>query len=198
MNGKIKIGVLFMLLIVALALIGVGYGLWFKILYIEGSVATGNVDAYLTRNEVDEGIYRPFNQDNWDNDIEFEGKNVADCDMWLSQDGQTMYITITNGYPSFSCWVEFDLHSSGTIPVRVHQPVFYDVPDWLTLNLDDPSIPYACYHDPWFREVGDHPQLHQGDQVYCVIYMHVEQWAPQGATATFTGEVFVHQWNEEP
>jgi hypothetical protein len=184
------------MLVIALAAIGVGYGLWAKTLWIHGNVDTGSVNAVFSYNEVDEGVWQPFNQNNRDDDFEYEGKNVADCSMVVN--GSELTITITEGYPSFHCWAEFDVDNTGTIPIYLHQPVFTGVPAWLTLNLTDSSIPYGCYHDPYFRPVGTHPQLHAGDSVYCVIYMHVEQSAPMDATATFTGSILAHQWNEEP
>jgi hypothetical protein len=190
------ISALIMILILALATLGIGYGLWSKTLIIEGTVNTGKVDAEFSYNEVDEGVWRPFNQNNQDDDEEYEGKDVAECTMEVA--GDKLTITITKGYPSFHCWAEFDVHNTGTIPIKLHLPEFKDVPPWLTLNLDDSSIPYGCYHDTYFNPVGVHPQLHPSDRVFCVIFMHIEQSAPQDATATFTGSIFAHQWNEEP
>jgi hypothetical protein len=197
----LPIGVIVVMLVIALAGIGVAYGLWSKTLTIEGTVSTGDVNArFAAIDEVDEGIWREFNQNGSDDDLEFEGKNVADCSAALTNNNENLQITITNGYPSFHCWVEFVVQSTGSIPVRLHQPTFSGVPSWLTLNLTDSSIPYGCYHAGLigFPSAGDpHPQLHRNDVAYCVVFMHVEQSAPQGATATFTGQVFAHQFNEE-
>lgn len=56
-KGFLPTGVLFMLLVVALAAIGVGYALWSKVLYIEGTVETGSVDAVFTDAFTDDDDY---------------------------------------------------------------------------------------------------------------------------------------------
>lgn len=170
---KMRIGTLAVVLLLALAMVGVGYGLWSKTLFINGTVRTGNVDAELSLEAVEED----------------EDKDVARCSAELrstNQDNDTLVITIDNGYPSFVCRVTFDVHSTGTIPVHVRRPVWSSVPpkDAVSMDLQD------CYDDGF--------QLHQSERALCTIWMHVEQGAKQGDSYTFAGTVLVHQFNEEP
>jgi hypothetical protein len=54
MKKSLPLGAIVMLLILALATIGVGYGLWSKILLINGVVSTGEMNASLSLKEIDE------------------------------------------------------------------------------------------------------------------------------------------------
>ena len=158
-------------------------------------------------------------------DCEVEGKDIAECTaVLLDKDGkqigspippggtvfggQTIEITIENGYPSFHCWVQFNVFNEGSIPVRVYQPVISN-PNPVEVTVDLVSGPHgpfeeddsSCYHDNAYNAVGDHPQVDEGDLVNCVIHAHVNQAAEQDQTGddayTFTATVCAHQWNEE-
>jgi hypothetical protein len=158
------------LLVIALATMGVAYGLWSKTLYIKGTVNTGNVDAELSIESV------------WD----VESKDVGTCEAALGstyQTNDTLNITVGNGYPSYYCYVKFDVHSTGSIPIHIHQPVL-DVPSQLTVALQD------CY--------AQDTQLHFSEKAFCTLSIHVEQEAAQNSSYGFSGTVFVHQFNEEP
>jgi len=166
--------VLVLLLVLALVSLGIGYGLWSKMLFINGTVATGNVDAELTLERF------------WDNEIE---KDVGTCFAELRMiDGATQYnklhVEVTNGYPSYECWVIFDVHSKGTIPVLVYQPDFTTLPPEpeVNVNLVD------CYADP--------VQLHQSNVAYCTLVIHVKQDAIQDHLYDFEGTIEARQFNE--
>jgi hypothetical protein len=186
----LPVGALVMVLVLALATLGVGYGLWSKTLYIEGTVTTGNVDAELSVEAVveDEDIEVPTQLDGEDPDDTLEGKDVGECSAVLletNQSNDTLSITITNGYPSFDCWVTFDVLSTGSVPIHIYRPVMTTVPPasaiaWELMN---------CYDDE--------TQLHSGEEAFCTIWMHIEQGAEQGETYTFSGTIFVHQYNED-
>lgn len=171
---SLPIGTLFIALVIMLALLGVGYALWSDILFIDGTVETGNVDAELS-----------FHGNILEND---HGKDVGDCTASLSdqnQDGEDeLHISVTDGYPSYECWVEFDVHSVGSVPIHIYQPdiVGAPPPDHVTVGID------GCYEND--------TQLHEGDEALCTIYIHVEQGAIQNHTYTFSAEVETRQFNE--
>ena len=174
MFGKksLPIGVMVLVLIVALASLGVVYGHWSKTLFINGVVQTGNVDAELTITSV---------TDNED------VKDVGDCDAWLlDEDGdgkmEKLHVEVHDGYPSYECWVVFDVHSIGTIPVHLSQPAFTTPPPAEVTAYFDP-----CYPDP--------TQLHQSEMEYCTLYIHVEQEAAQSTTYEFHAEIEAMQFN---
>jgi hypothetical protein len=157
-------------------------------------------------------------------DCEVEGKEIAECTAVLLDEegieigsippgatvfgGQTIEITIENGYPSFNCWVQFNVRNDGSIPVRVFKPVISNPnPTQVTVDLvsgfhgptlgDDSS----CYHDNSYNAVGEYPQVDEDQLVNCVIHAHVNQAAAQDRTGnnayTFAATVCAHQWNEE-
>ena len=165
-------GILFMVLVGMLTALGVGYALWSGTLYINGTVNTGNVDAEISLEDV----------------REIEDKDVATCDAQLvdlvgDPQPEKIAVTITNGYPSYTCEVAFDVHSKGTIPIHVRAPVLTDDP------MPAVSASFVnCYPD--------HVQLHQSDRVYCTLVLHVEQAAAQNASYTFDAEIVYHQYNE--
>lgn len=197
MKGKaLRIGVMFMVLIIALAAIGVGYGLWYKLLYIQGTVNTGTVDMAFWR------IWT------WEND---HGKPwVADCNAWV--EGDTLFIDIKNGYPSFECLVNYTIVATGTIPVHVYSPIWRELPkpEHVTVRTG------PCFRDdyqihPWDFRAAElsvesldvetaacmedgarcHPNFY-----YCSVYIHVEQGAEQGASYSFYGVIEGRQFNE--
>ena len=156
-------------------------------------------------------------------DCEVESKDIAECTAVLLDEegatlgtippgstvfgGQTIEITIRNGYPSFHCWVQFNVFNEGSIPVRVFQPVINN-PDPTAVTVDLVSgfhgpfegASSSCYHDNGYRSVGAHPQVDQGQLVNCVIHAHVNQAAEQDQTGKdayiFDATICAHQWNE--
>ncbi|HEY5625996.1 MAG TPA: hypothetical protein VIT93_05870 [Dehalococcoidia bacterium] len=229
-KGFFSAGLLLMILVIALGTIAVGYGLWSKVLTIEGTVHTGSVAAVLSLEEIDQGDdAQPVEPLFWEgdsecdadsaanDDCEVEGKDIGDCTAQLL-DGlpnpgpQPLEVTVVRAYPSFHCWVQFNVENTGSIPIRVHQPVIQNPnPNAVTVDVLPPGNhgPAAdndsvCYHDntihPFTGAAGptDHPQLEPGEVAFCLLHIHVEQAADQNAEYSFTASVCTHQWNEEP
>jgi uncharacterized surface protein with fasciclin (FAS1) repeats len=166
-----QIALLAGLLLIALAALGIGYGLWSEILVIDGVVASGNVDVAFTDPEV------------WD----VEDKDVGECYAWAEwaeeEDGDVLVVEVYNGYPGYECYVEFGVKSWGTIPVHIYQPELNNPsPEELTVVIQD------CYQDD--------TQLHKYDIAYCTLWMHVNQEAAEGAEYGFSAEIEARQYNE--
>lgn len=219
MNTRKALPITTVLLILALALatVGVGYGLWSKVLTIKGTVETGEVNAIFSIEEVDQG-WAGFLVDDgvWENH-EWENKDVANCIASLveksppdlnNEGPQLMTITITNGYPSFSCYVNFNVENVGSIPIKLEQPhltgvdpVALDV-DFLTGNEGTAGCYFAEENGSAVGPVVAHPQLEPEEATFCTIRVHVLQQAEQDQVGedayTFTASICVHQWNEEP
>jgi len=170
-----KLGFLCLALVLAMGTLGVGYALWYEDLYIEGTVNTGTVDV--------EWSYGPV----WDT----ETKDVSWSDVVI--DGDTMYITIYNAYPSIWYHHQFDIHSVGTIPVHFT--------DWV---IDRGNLPAGATLQIWedSSNPGGGPitdaQLHEGDMWYGCVEVHLDNDAAQGAQYTFSISVMAHQYNETP
>jgi len=214
MDGRKVLPITTVLLILALALatVGVGYGLWSKVLTIEGTVFTGEVNAQLSIEEIDEGDASLVADNGIDEDNEIEEKDIADCQADLISEippdldnagPQLMRITVRNGYPSFSCFVNFNVENTGTIPIKVDLPVLSGVDaSALDVAFIKGSIGQGgCYYDEVPPGVPSgpvvlHPQLERGEMTFCTIWIHVRQEAKQLATYSFLTTIMAHQWNE--
>jgi len=134
----IPVGTLFMGLVVALAAVGVGYGLWSKTLFIQGSVSAGDLNAvFVDAFTDDDGVVDNVVKDQQDvgPDPSAPGPNpsriadnLASCTAMLANEEQdldaevgiqTAVLNITEGYPSYWCTAWFDLSNTGTVPVTL-------------------------------------------------------------------------------
>ncbi|HMK08144.1 MAG TPA: hypothetical protein VK449_03840 [Anaerolineales bacterium] len=232
-----------LILALALATVGVGYGLWSKTLTIQGTVHTGEVNAVLSLHEIDEsrdfndaycpkfpGFYsigRDCDNDGFLSDaieMEYEGKDVAHCTAELVNTGeypdlendgpQGMLVTIRDAYPSFNCFIRWDVTNAGSVPIKIHTPKAYAVTPGGNLlltggvtyggNYGQAAGGYIYHLNSWppVFPTGtcytNDTQLHTNEQAECNLHFHLGQLAEQGADYQFLVEVFAHQWNEEP
>jgi hypothetical protein len=175
-----------MVLVLALGSLGVGYAMWDKILYIDGTVHTGEVNAeWIACYCFDRGL--DPNPDGSD-----KGKDVGSTTCIIDEvDPQILHITIENGYPCYwnDCEVEF--MNTGTVPVIIQS---YDIiPDNFTLA----SAYMADDGEVWIDFVdGIGSQLDPGEDAGSSFKIHVEQCADELATYTFSVELRLVQWNE--
>ena len=209
MNNRVPMTTTIVLLFIALASVGIGYGLWSKTLYIDGTVNTGSVNSIF----VD-----PFTDD--DDGVNDEAKDIGDtgtcgeymyggsgsCDPDASghnvprklkdvgycfaeldaNDPQILNITIENSYPSYYCTVFFHIVNTGSVPVKIQS---------LGLKGADITAGYITGH--WTGiEVGDQIDPGEDFMVQGDLDLHVEQSAPQGDTLTLEGKIQLVQWNE--
>jgi len=177
--------VLFGIVLLALASLGVGYGLWSKILYVNGTVETGNVDAEWT-------LVGCF---------DIEDKDVGTTSGRIDpDDAQILHFLIENGYPSYigDCEVEFTY--LGTIPVHVEAIRF--IPGTgltgCTFDQDIYTGSFVATCDQLTVEWVDGlcAQLHERSKLASSLRVHVEQKAEQSSKYTFGVEVQLNQWNE--
>ena len=126
-------GGIFVMLVLALASLGVAYGLWSETLHVEGTIDTGEVDIQLSREGVEimvtvedaNGVFTDWTVD----DLVAANKPVPNCTQTLSTvaianndegDGPNQLdIVITGLYPGAKCWFTFDIQNIGTIPVHL-------------------------------------------------------------------------------
>ena len=190
---------MFLVLVIALAAVGVGYALWSETLTIQGTVQTGEVDVEFSQHPVEEcvdvagvGDCLPEVTDDWDKSA------AADCSVeWLGSEGEDpsldnganlLQVSVTGMYPSYHCKVNFDVTSTGNVPVHVWQPEpTGDIPEWVATDFD-------CYEDG--------VQLHQGGTTgICTIDIHfTNDTAPEENSGpyTFGWTILATQWNEDP
>jgi hypothetical protein len=198
------------LLIVALASVGVGYALWSKTLHINGTVATGNVNAIFTKaftdddNGVDDGSLDSTDLDNCigqpggkfgtgscdpaasGHNVLRKDKDVGICQAEITEeDDQIIEVTIDNAYPSYYCTVFFSFKNTGSIPVKI-----------FTLAAVGPAITAGHVTAHWTDLQGVGQQIDPGATVSGDLDLHVNQSSPQGETLVLYGKIQLWQWNE--
>ena len=209
-RGLVPGGAVLMGVVVSLAFLGVGYGLFSDTLRISGAVATGSVNAAFSLHEVDEGLVRGAPEGPADNDIdedkEFGGIDTAECNVLIHSlisdsasgaasdlvgDAETidrapsdfLFVALRNAYPSFNCYVDFDVHNAGSIPIKVNRPVIGPVPspDVLTVEFEH------CFEDG--------SQVEPGKEILCTLHVHVERGAEPNTVYRFGATICAYQWN---
>lgn len=212
------------LIVVALAALGVGYGLWFEDLKVHGDVTTGELDVDFTNLFVEE----KFKEGVCNNDgsgglpICAEKLESVNCVAALSQnamgaqvgdaetstDNDYLGVTVTGAYPSYTCHVNFRITNNGTVPVHLYS--WYEAPDngfpkpALECRYDydgdgDLDWQSVSIQDPGFLMIGDAPaQLHTGDWIHCRTDVHFtnEDNLAENATYRFQYHFRACQWNE--
>jgi hypothetical protein len=211
-RGLVPGGAVFLGLIVSLAALGVGYGLFSDTLRINGAVVTGAVNAGFSLHELDEGLARGAaggpTDDGVNEDKEAGGLDVAECyarpfavtdaqidgapiddasdlsvDVISARPRDFLYVIVKNGYPGFNCYVDFDVHNAGNIPVKVSQPVLGPVPDPRVMTVEF----QRCY------EQG--VQVEPGREALCTLHLHIERGAQASTVYRFGATICAWQWN---
>jgi hypothetical protein len=191
---KLPLTVFSLLLILALATVGVSYGLWSKTLTINGTVYTGSLDARWTFASCAEFYPWPTGG----NTGEFEGKDIGSVEAWIDQaDDQLMHVVVRNAYPSYAADCQVHFMVEGTIPVIVRGTGIFPGPgltnceltgaNTKTLTCDQITIKF-------YDNLGT--QLHPGDEAASSLMFHIEQPAEMNATYTFDVGICMAQWNE--
>jgi hypothetical protein len=182
-------------LLIALATLGVGYGLWSKTLTIKGTVNTGEIDARWV--EVNCAEFYPWPEGG--NPGEVEGKDVGYTEAWIDPDNnQILHIIVTNAYPSYAVDCQVHFWIDGTIPVILRGTKIVAISDNLTgcvltgnqvkiLSCDQMTIEF------WD---GIGTQIDPPDGGANSLRLHVEQLADQDTEYRFDVGVCFAQWNE--
>jgi len=173
----LPIGTIVVILVIALAAIGVGYGLWSKVLFIGGTVNTGNVNAdFDAANTTDPGTTIDPGSD----------KNVGSCEVTGALTDE-LTVTIVNGYPGYSCDVYFYVTNTGSIPVKVQAYNLTGVPAELVVTTT--GLPIGTQIEPATQIEGSGEAL--GD-----LHIRVLQEAEELASYSFSAAITLVQWNE--
>jgi len=172
-----KIAATFAILVIALGIAGYAYASWYSYLYVEGEVDTGYIGVEWT---VGAGY-----------DSETEGKNYSSITGYI--EGDTLYVTVHNGYPCIDYWLPVDILNIGSIPIHIWNITsdLSALPEGTVVELiADPSYPI------YPLEVG--AQIHPGFEVYGLIHVHLPQITGQDSTYYFSVTVTYGQWNLPP
>ena len=168
---KTKMASIFAVLMVALMAVGFAYAMWDKTLFIDGTVNTGEVDAYFTTATSNDppGTIDP----GYDKDV--------GCTEVIGEREQTLIVTVTNGYPCYSSRIDYTIDNIGSIPVKVQSFTVTVPPAEVTVTI---------------TEIAVGTQIDADQSVPGSIVIHVEQEADELAQYTFSVEIYLVQWNE--
>ena len=170
---KVKLGIILLVSVIALAGVTAGYALWSETLYIDTWIETGDFDIDMSY----EGKY-----------IDQE-KDIAYVDVYFSDDGQTMFIDIYEAYPCITFYIYFDVTCVGSIPAHFY-PFDIDYenckPSWIDIG---PRYGYD--------EI-ESTQLHQGDSWSGVVEIHLDNDAEEDYLYQFSVKLTGGQYNEIP
>jgi len=167
MKGFGKIGIVFLVLVLALGALGVGYARWAENLSLEGTVNTGNINAIWSIEAV--------------GDSEPEGKDVSSISAVIV--GDTLEVTITGAYPCIDYWVDFNIESTGSVPIHLGSlvPGVSTLPAGTTVLITP---------DP----LGT--QLHLGNIFLGTLTVHLYNDAEELTNYTFSYSIEYAQYNE--
>lgn len=189
------VGAYILALLLALAAIGVVYGLWSKVLTIEGTVQTGRLHARW-----DGAICSEFYDWPWppESNGEVGGKEVGSTTISVDPaDSNTLHLVIENGYPSYSVDCEVEYINDGTIPFLIRGTTIIPGPGLTNCVLTgNQTKTLACNELTVVLVDGIGAQVDPGDGVASSLRVHVEQKALQNAEYTFEVKICVAQWNE--
>jgi hypothetical protein len=195
------LGAMAVMLVLALATVGVVFGLWSKVLTIDGTVNTGTVHATWSGAGCFEFHPWPFN---FTFNGEFEGKDVGSTTATLDPlDNNNLILTVENGYPSYSSDCEVEYTNDGTIPFVIRGISIVPTSPLLTnCNLTGNNgiggqpVTLSCDQLTVVFVDGVGQQIDPGGIEASSIRLHVEQDADQNAAYEFQVRICVAQWNE--
>jgi len=219
-----SLGVVSLAVVMMLAMLGVGYTLWAKSLYIQGTVNTGTVNAeFVDAFTDDDNMVNDEEKDSGDIgrcplpqvdggpsptscDPAASGrdpkpryeKDVGQCFAMISADDpQLATVTLENAYPSYYCTAWFDIHNTGSIPVRVRAVMIDDMAvepcQTNAFDLDGDGLPDVEIH---VTDIELCQQIDPSQTVQLDLDIHVLQEAPQDESLEFQAAVELGQYNE--
>ncbi|MFQ5931946.1 MAG: hypothetical protein ACE5MM_06035 [Nitrospiraceae bacterium] len=138
-RNSLPIGTIFLVLVVALAALGVGYGLWTQSLFILGNVTTADVSGeFQGAFTDDDGNVDDPSLDSGDMGECQEGANtgcdpaaggpdpklrhdadVGRCTASVLPIGTTATVSKADVYPGYFCTAWLGLHNNGSLPIQI-------------------------------------------------------------------------------
>jgi hypothetical protein len=215
----IRTGPLFLAMVVALATMGVGYGLWSDNLFIRGEISTGTVTAEFDRAFTDDdgSVDEPLLDGNDVGNCPIQAGGDSSCDPAASgadpkprhdKDVALCTADVINSdlgiikksgvYPGYFCTAWFGVHNDGSVPIRIAEakvngsPV---VPGVATpFDLDGDGADDVKVH---LTGIDVCQQIDPDETVLMDVDQEILQDASQARNLTYAIEVTVQQWNEE-
>lgn len=213
-----RVGILVIVLVLALGAIGVGYAAWTDVIYIDGTVNTGNVDLNVV-NYSGTWIYKVIGNENYPDEVwvyhgwatvPFEPPAgsveppVAYAVALPGGEDDTVDVIFENAFPLDELSADILLHYEGTIPVKVDAVITSVTGDAEEIALLAEVAEFHFYESDETGTVGTEiteggAQLHYCDYVLCVMTLDIPQEDRyMNLSGSFTAEIRAVQWNEYP
>ncbi|MBE3137081.1 MAG: hypothetical protein IMZ43_06800 [Thermoplasmata archaeon] len=162
-----KLGAMFLVSLMAIAGVGASYAYWAETITMSGTVNTGSFNIEWSLGAI--------------GDTETPGNDFSHVEAVISGDGNTLTVTVVNGYQCIEYYVNFDIHNAGTVPAHLggFNVVGGNTPaDWIWIG-GDPSGTYLNPGQSWLGTMS----IHIDDAVMNGVY-------------TFTITIPAHQYND--
>lgn len=218
-SKSLPIGMGFMVLMIALAALGVGYGLWSQRLFIQGRVNTGEVSAVLHGAFTDDdGHVNDPNLDSGDvggcatfaevasscdpadggPDLKLRRDlDVGRCEAEISPDGITATITAQEAYPGYFCTAWLVLNNNGMLPVKIAGISVNEMPfapeQPTSMDLDSDQLVDIAIR---LGGIQICQQLDPNGALLMDLQQAIQADAPQQSELAYTVQVQLVQWNE--
>jgi hypothetical protein len=205
-----KLGMLALMLLVGMAILGLGYAKWSETLTIDGTVNTGEVDWEFSSFSILDSLAPPNEEPDYNTADGFVGdfwqvdKNVGWAEGELVDsdgdgDKDTFALTFYNVYPSYFNEISVYAHNNGTIPIIIDRVLINGTElkksptPVVKLDLTNDGKPDV---EVWWGN-GFGVQLEPSNRSpEMSFWFHVLQDAPEGETLHFNISIEAIQWNE--
>ncbi len=208
-----RVGILGLVVVLALAVVGIGFGHWSKMLYINGTVDTGELNlCFFSAISNDSGVTIDPGKD------KHVGTTEVYCaDPWdPEQPGpvvpcqQAIMMVVENAYPCYEAGIEYMIWNVGTIPAKIQSIKINGTPvvpgqtvtiGWL--EITHTTLEVGTQIDPEDPPVPGGQIMVPGD-----LHIHVLQeydddgdpqtdpvLTPENASMSFVVEIEAVQWN---
>ena len=214
-----KTSLLLVLAVIATALTGAAYSLWYEDVAVNAQVATGNLDVTFSRFQCDESEDADREGEYFDDGYYYVAKEVGSFTS-TNTPSDSLTLTITNGYPGYAVDCKVDVQNIGNVPVHVEREFFdfdldndgdfddlhiectasggFQQPD--CRNLNPVTFPWtstantAPIYTRWVNGLGC--QLHTGDRNAGDLFIGIRQPAAENTTYRVRMTFQFNQWNE--
>ena len=214
-----KLGAIFLVSVLALAGVGIGYAAWTDTLYIEGTVNTGSVGWEFT-DYSGTWVYKDHDDDScyvssWNISEElmqqWNKELIAYAEAYEGIDDHHAIVVFDNLFPCIDFVADLEITYTGTVPGKINALGFYDLntypENYWPDDDDEIAIDQYTTIEIWVYDAAGYQiyygvpycglQLHEGYTIYAEMTIHLPQ---DNSLMDLSGEfgVFaeVIQWNE--
>jgi len=175
MRPTASVTAVLLFLVLSLAVVGAGYGLWSRALAIQGTVQTGDFNAKFTAASTNDppGTIDPGK----DKDVgSCTARVIRDCH-WAEP--REVKVVVSNAYPGYECEVDVTIAKGGCVPECIKHVVIDSPPELAVTELSHLT-----------GTVLDH----EGQKVKGRFLVGVNQSAHQDASYEFTVSITAGLW----